>query len=73
NVQALNNRTWVSGTGTDQAGCGPLATPCRTMQYAHDNTAAGGEIDVKHAAGYGTLTITKSITILNEGVGTAGL
>ena len=73
NAQALNNRTWVSGTGTDQAGCGPLATPCRTMQYAHDNTAAGGEIDVKDAAGYGTLTITKSITILNEGVATAGL
>ena len=72
-AHALNSRTWVSGTGTDQAGCGPLATPCRTMQYAHDNTVAGGEIDVKDAAGYGTLTITKSITIFNEGVGTAGL
>ena len=72
-AHALNSRTWVSGTGTDQAGCGPLATPCRTMQYAHDNTVGGGEIDVKDAAGYGTLTITKSIAIINDGVGTAGL
>lgn len=72
-AHALNSRTWVSGSGTDQAGCGPLATPCRTMQYAHDNTVPGGEIDVKDAAGYGTLTITKSITVFNDGVGTAGL
>ena len=72
-AQALNSRTWISGAGTDQAGCGPIATPCRTLQYAHDNTTAGGEIDVKDAAGYGSLTITKAINVVNDGVGVAGV
>lgn len=71
-ASALNTRTWVSGAGIDQAGCGPIANPCRTLQYAHDNTAAGGEIDVKDSAGYGALTITKGITIIANGV-TAGV
>ena len=52
---AANNRTWISGKGVDQAGCGPVATPCRTLQYAHDNTNAGGEINVLDPAGYGSV------------------
>ena len=71
-AQALNTRTWISGTGVDQAGCGPIATPCRSLQFAHDNTSAGGEIDVKDPAGYGAIVINKAITIVNDGVGTAG-
>lgn len=63
----LNTRTWISGAGTDAAGCGPIASPCRTLQYAHDNTAAGGEIDVKDSAGYGSVIITKSIAIIGDG------
>jgi hypothetical protein len=66
-AQALNSRTWVSGTGSDSASCGAVATPCRTMQVAHDNTAAGGEIDVLDSAGYGAVTINKAITILANG------
>ena len=67
-ADALNTRTWVSGTGVDQAGCGPIANPCRTLQYAHNQTAADGEINVKDSAGYGALSITKSISIVAEGV-----
>jgi hypothetical protein len=44
---ALLNRAWVSGHGTDAAGCGAAGSPCRTFQYTHDNIVAyGGEIDI---------------------------
>ena len=72
-AQALNTRTWISGKGADNAGCGPIATPCRTLQFAHDQTVAGGEIDVLDPAGYGAVTITKAISIVNDGVGVAGV
>ncbi len=35
--------------------------------------AAGGEIDILDPAGYGAITITKAVTIVNDGVGTAGV
>ncbi len=67
-------RAWVSGHGTDMAGCGAPTAPCRSLQYAHDNiVAAGGEIDILDPAGYGAVTITKAISIINDGVGTAGV
>ena len=72
-AQALNTRSWISGKGADNAGCGPIATPCRTLQFAHDQTAAGGEIDVLDPAGYGAVVINKSISIVNDGVGVAGV
>ncbi len=71
---AASNRVWVSGHGVDQAGCGAPTMPCRSLQYAHDNAvAAGGEIDILDPAGYGSITITKAISIVNDGVGTAGV
>jgi hypothetical protein len=67
------SRAFVSGKGTDTAGCGPVVTPCRTPQYAHDNTvSAGGEIDILDGAGYGSITINKAISIINDGAGLAG-
>jgi hypothetical protein len=67
------NRVWVSGHGTDAAGCGAPVDPCRSLQYAHDNVvAAGGEIDILDPAGYGSISITKSISIVNQG-GVAGV
>ncbi len=67
-------RAWVSGHGTDAAGCGAPTNPCRTFQYVHDNIiAAGGEIDVLDPAGYGAVTITKAVSIVNDGVGVAGV
>lgn len=66
-AHALNARTWVSGKGSDCSGCGPIATPCRSLQYGHDQTNAGGEIDVLDSAGYGALVISKAITIIGDG------
>src|SRR5450432_773189 len=68
------NRAWVSGHGTDAAGCGAPTAPCRSLQYTHDHiVVAGGEIDILDPAGYGAITITKGISIVNDGVGTAGV
>jgi hypothetical protein len=67
-------RVWVSGHGTDGATCGSPTSPCRTLQYAHDNIVlAKGEIDILDPAGYGAVTISKALSIVNDGVGTAGV
>jgi hypothetical protein len=71
-AQAGPNWTWVSGHGTDSGAC-PLAAPCRTFAFALTQTAAGGEIYVLDPAGYGTVTITKAISIVNDGVGVAAI
>jgi Right handed beta helix region len=71
-AQAQNARSFVSAHGSDAAACS-LAAPCRTLQRAHDQTNAGGEIDVLDPAGYGSLTINRAISIVNDGVGTAGV
>src|SRR4051794_12470683 len=56
------SRTWVSGVGDDVNPCSRTA-PCKTFAGAISKTAAGGEIDSLDPAGYGGVTITKSITI----------
>jgi hypothetical protein len=71
-AQALNARSFISALGNDANPCTrPL--PCRTLQGAHDKTAAGGEINMLDPAGYGVVTINKSISIINDGVGSAGV
>ena len=65
NAQAT--RTWVSGVGDDANPCSRTA-PCKTFAGAISKTAIGGEIDALDPGGFGTLTITKSITI--DGTGT---
>ena len=72
-AQALNNRSYVSAFGSDNANCQQPPTACRTLQAAHDKTNPGGEIDILDPGGYGSLTITKAISIVNDGVGVAGL
>ena len=71
-AQAQNARSFVSSTGSDSNNC-TLATPCRTLQVAFNNTNAGGEIDVLNTAGYGILTIDKAISIVNPGGFEAGI
>src|SRR5690349_15156479 len=56
------SRTWVSGVGDDANPCSRTA-PCKTFAGAISKTAAGGEIDALDPAGYGAVTITKSMTI----------
>ncbi len=73
-AQALPNRILVSAkSGADSAGCGVPASPCRTFQYAHDNVAAGGEVQVMTPGDYLPVHITKAISIVNDGVGVAGV
>jgi hypothetical protein len=71
-AHAQSLRTFVSGAGSDSNPCSRTA-PCRTFAGAYAQTVAGGEIDVLDAAGYGSLTITQSISIINDGAGTAGI
>jgi hypothetical protein len=64
NAQAT--RTWVSGVGDDINPCSRTA-PCKTFAGAISKTAANGEINAIDPGGYGTVTITKSITIDGRG------
>jgi len=61
-AQAQATRTWVSGVGDDVNPCSRTA-PCKTWAGAISKTFINGEIDALDPGGYGTLTITKSITI----------
>jgi hypothetical protein len=61
-ASAQATRTWVSGVGDDVNPCSRTA-PCKTFAGAISKTAAGGIINCLDPAGYGTLTIVKSITI----------
>jgi hypothetical protein len=63
NAQAT--RTWVSGVGDDANPCSRTA-PCKTFAGAISKTAANGEINCLDPAGYGAVTITKSIAIVCE-------
>ena len=59
---AQATRTWVSGTGSDANPCSRTA-PCQTFSGALGKTAANGEINCLDPGGFGTVNITKSITI----------
>jgi len=58
-------RVFVASYGSDaNAGAGCLLNaPCRSFTAAHSAVDAGGEIVALDAAGYGAVTITKSVTI----------
>ena len=63
-------RTWVSGVGDDAFPCSRTA-PCKTYAGAISKTDKDGEISTLDPGGFGTVTITKSITI-NGGNGGQG-
>ncbi|HEX2271700.1 MAG TPA: hypothetical protein VHH35_19290, partial [Pyrinomonadaceae bacterium] len=65
NAQAT--RTWVSAFGDDANPCSRTA-PCKTFPGAISKTAAGGEISVADQGTYGSVTITKALTINGDGV-----
>jgi hypothetical protein len=71
-AQAQATRTWVSGVGDDVNPCSRTA-PCKTFAGAISKTAAGGEISVLDPGGFGTVTITKSISLVNYDSGEAGI
>ena len=65
-AQAQATRTWVSGVGNDVNPCSRTA-PCKTFAGAISKTADKGEIDALDPGGFGTVTITKNITIEGQG------
>jgi len=69
-AQAQATRTWVSGVGDDVNPCSRTA-PCKTYAGAISKTAKDGEISTLDPGGFGTVTITKSLTI-NGGNGGQG-
>ena len=69
---AQATRTWVSGVGDDVNPCSRTA-PCKTLPGAIGKTASGGEINALDPGPYGTLTITKPITVDLSAAGTGGV
>jgi hypothetical protein len=61
-ASAQATRTWVSGVGDDVNPCSRTA-PCKTWAGAISKTAAGGIMMAMDDGGFGTLTITKPITV----------
>ena len=65
-AQAQATRTFVSGVGDDVNPCSRTA-PCKTFAGALIKTAVNGEINALNSGSYGTLSITKSVTIDGTG------
>jgi len=61
-ASAQATRTWVSGVGDDANPCSRTA-PCKTFPGAISKTATAGEINCLDPGGFGTVTITKAITL----------
>src|SRR5712671_5107807 len=61
-ASAQATRTWVSGVGDDANPCSRTA-PCKTFAGAISKTAVNGEINCLDPGGFGSLTITKSLTV----------
>lgn len=67
---AFSVTTYVSGKGTDTGTCASPATPCRTFQFAFNQTFPGGEIKALDPADYSPVTINRSVSIVGvEGAG----
>src|SRR4051794_10623731 len=61
-ARAQAPRPWFSGVGDDANPCSRTA-PCKTFAGAISKTATAGEINCLDPGGFGTITITKSITL----------
>jgi Right handed beta helix region len=56
-------RVFLSGTGDDLNDCSNASTPCRSLQAAINQSPVNGEVIVLTSGGFGTASITKSVTI----------
>jgi len=63
-AQATAQRTFVASNGNDANPCS-VAAPCRSFAASIAQTNDKGEIVVLDSAGYGNVTITKSVTIVS--------
>ena len=62
-VHAQAPKIFVASYGND-ANVGTPVSPKRAFQAAHNAVAAGGQIVALDTAGYGALTITKSVSVI---------
>jgi Right handed beta helix region len=72
-AQAQYVHTCVSAAAGNDANTCHCTQPCRTFQRAHTQTLDQGQITVLDPGGYGPVTITKSISIVNDGGGVASV
>jgi len=63
NALATIQRTFVASTGVDTNACS-ITSPCRGFAAAVAKTSANGEVIVVDSAGYGTVVISKSISLI---------
>ena len=56
-------KTWVSSVGSDTGLCDTSA-PCGSIQYALDQTVAGGEVEVRDPGNYAPFVITRSVSVI---------
>jgi hypothetical protein len=66
-AQAQATRTWISGVGDDVNPCSRTA-PCKTLAGTISKTAVNGEMNILDSGSYGSVTITKSMTIDGAGM-----
>ncbi|HEX8736896.1 MAG TPA: right-handed parallel beta-helix repeat-containing protein [Pyrinomonadaceae bacterium] len=71
-VNAQATRTWVSGVGDDVNPCSRTA-PCKTFGGTISKTAANGEMNALDPGGFGTINITKSMTVDGVNPGMASI
>ena len=71
-AQAQRARVFVASYGSDGNPC-TFGSPCKTFQRAHDAVAASGKITAIDSAGFGPLTVTKSLTITSPAGVEAGI
>jgi hypothetical protein len=72
NFVALRDRVFVSSNGNDANPC-TFLSPCKTFQQALSVVAPGGEISAVDSAGFGPITITKSVTLTSPNGIEAGI
>ena len=65
-AHSQSNRTWVSNAGDDTNPCS-RAAPCKTFAGTISKTAAGGEISILDSGSFGTINVTKAVTIKGDG------
>ena len=65
-----SQRTFVASFGVD-VGTRALLAPCRSFNFAISQTNPGGEVVILDTAGYGGMTINKSIKIMARRASTA--
>lgn len=54
---------YVATTGTDSGNCSSPASPCATIQYAHNQAAAGDSIQIAAGTYVGQAILNRSITL----------